>query len=92
MNHTAMSFSNIYTEILANGCNIDLYRMAQIANLSDDRLTWCNNWYIREETLHKATDEVVNFHYHQPLSLNWGGGTLSSSDGQRFPASGKVRI
>src|SRR4029434_10370403 len=26
-----------------------------------------------------------------PLSRHWGGGALSSSDGQRFPVSGKVR-
>src|SRR6202040_3536257 len=30
-------------------------------------------------------------HPHQPMSRHWGGGTLSSSDGQRFPVSGKVR-
>jgi len=66
--------------------------MALSASLSDDRLIWLSNWYLREETLRNATGELVNFHYHQPLSQHWGGGTLSSSDGQRFPASGKVRI
>jgi TnpA family transposase len=34
---------------------------------------------------------LVNFHYRQPLAPHWGGGTLSSSDGQRFPVRGKVR-
>jgi TnpA family transposase len=28
---------------------------------------------------------VVDFQHRQPLSRSWGGGTLSSSDGQRFP-------
>jgi len=40
-------------------------------------LLWCNNWYIREETLQEATNDIVNFQYHQPLSHYWG-------DGQRF--------
>ena len=34
---------------------------------------------------------MVNFQYKQPLAHQWGGGTLSSSDGQRFPVRGKVR-
>lgn len=29
---------------------------------------------------------------HQPLSRSWGGGTLSSSDGQRFPVSAKLKM
>jgi TnpA family transposase len=33
----------------------------------------------------------VNFQYRQPLARHWGDGTLSSSDGQRFPVQGKVR-
>jgi len=35
---------------------------------------------------------MVNYHHRLPLSWAWGGGLLSSSDGQRFPVSGKVRI
>lgn len=34
----------------------------------------------------------MNFQYHLPLSQFWGGGTLSSSDGQRFPVSVKNRL
>lgn len=34
---------------------------------------------------------LVNYHNKQWLSSYWGGGTLSSSDGQRFPTSGKIR-
>jgi len=90
--HSNDFLQHLYASILAQRCNIDFARMALSASLSDDRLFWLSNWYIREETLRAATDELVNFHYHQPLSYHWGGGTLSSSDGQRFPASGKVRI
>jgi TnpA family transposase len=30
---------------------------------------------------------LVNYHSHEPLARLWGGGMLSSSDGQRFPAT-----
>ena len=82
---------HLYAALIAHGCNIGLTKMAQIADLRYDRLAWCNNWYLREETLQAATNALVNFHYHQPLAAHWGGGTLSSSDGQRFPTSGKIR-
>jgi TnpA family transposase len=48
-------------------------------------------WYLREETLKAAFTALVNYHYHLPLSQLWGSGILSSSDGQRFPVSGKSR-
>ena len=48
-------------------------------------------WYLREETLRAAVTALVNYHYQLPLSQAWGSGTLSSSDGQRFPVSGKNR-
>ena len=64
----------------------------RISDLTYQKLAWCTNWYIRDETLKAATTRLVNFQYHQPLSQSWGGGTLSSSDGQRFTVSGKVRM
>lgn len=82
---------HLYASILAQACNLGLTTMAQIADLSYDQLAWCTNWYLREETLKTATAAIVNYQYHQPLSQFWGGGTLSSSDGQHFPVSGKVR-
>lgn len=79
----------LYAAILAQACNLGLSTMAQIADLSQDRLLWYTNWYLREDTLGAANTAIVNFQYHQPLSQYWGGGTLSSSDGQRFPVSVK---
>ena len=81
----------LYAAILAQGCNMTLTEMAQSADLSYDRLYWTTTWYLREETLSAAVDELVNFQYRQPLARLWGGGTLSSSDGQRFPVRGRVR-
>ena len=82
---------HLYASVLAQGCNLGLTRMAQICDHAYDRLAWCTTWYLREETLRPAVAAVVNFQHRQPMSRHWGGGTLSSSDGQRFPASGKVR-
>ena len=68
-----------------------LLEMAHSAGLAYDRLAWASTWYLREETLKAAVGALVNFQYRQPLAQHWGGGTLSSSDGQRFPVQGKVR-
>lgn len=62
-------------------------QFAAVADLSKDALAWCTNWYIREETLTAAITRLVNYHHRLPLTSVWGGGTLSSSDGQRFPVS-----
>ena len=78
---------HLYASIFAQACNFGLFEFARIADLSYDRLAWCTNWYIREETLRAAITSIVNYHHHLPLSQLWGGGTLSSSDGQRFPVS-----
>ena len=65
--------------------------MAEISGRSYNKLAWCTNWYVREETLQEAINTLVNYQYHQPLSKYWGGGTMSSSDGQRFPVAVKAK-
>jgi TnpA family transposase len=84
--------SHLYAAVLAQACNLGPTRMARISDLTYQKLAWCTNWYVRDETLKAATMRLVNFQYRQPLSRFWGTGTLSSSDGQRFPVSGKVRM
>ena len=44
----------------------------------------------REETLKAAFSALVDFQHQLPLAEAWGGGTLSSSDGQRFPVRGSA--
>jgi len=39
--------------------------------------------------LREANARLVNAHHRHPLAALWGGGTLSSSDGQRFPQRGR---
>ena len=49
---------------------------APIADLTYQKLAWCTNWYVRDETLKAATTRLVNFQYRQPLSRFWGTGPL----------------
>jgi Tn3 transposase DDE domain len=43
----------------------------------------------REDTLRDANTVIVNHHYGLELARKFGGRTMSSSDGQRFPARSK---
>ncbi len=83
--------TSVYASILALANNYGLKKMAEISGLSYSQLAWCTNWFIREETLQNAINELVNYQFHQPLARWWGGGTMSSSDGQRFPVAVKAR-
>ncbi len=82
---------HLYACLLAQACNLELPQMANSAKLSYHSLSWCNRWYIRDDTLREAISKLVNYHYQLPLSALWGSGMLSSSDGQRFPVKGNVR-
>lgn len=82
---------HLYASILAHACNFGLEQMAHSTDISYQQLAWCTTWYLREETLEAAFTTLVNYHHKLPLSQAWGSGILSSSDGQRFPVSGKNR-
>lgn len=81
----------LYASLLAHACNFGLEQMAHSTDLSYRQLAWCTTWYLREETLKAAFTTLVNYHHALPFSQMWGSGVLSSSDGQRFPVSGKNR-
>ena len=81
----------LYASVVAHACNFGLEQMAQCTDLSYQQLAWCTTWYMREETLEAAFTTLVNYHHKLPFSQVWGSGLLSSSDGQRFPVSGKNR-
>ena len=82
---------HLYASILAHACNFGLEQMAQSTDISYRQLAWATTWYLREETLEPAIVSLVNYHHKLPFSQAWGSGILSSSDGQRFPVSGKSR-
>ena len=46
---------------------------------------------IHEQALKNANTQLVNHLFGLDISHFWGAGTFSSSDGQRFPVSGKNR-
>lgn len=80
----------IYASILAQSGNFGLTQMSRMTDFSYQELLWTTNWYLREETLRNASNKLINFHYHLPLSQYLGEGTISSSDGQRFPVAVKT--
>ncbi len=63
--------------------------MAASCGIPYDVLAWAAEWYIWEETLREANICLVNYHHKLPMTAMFGSGTLSSSDGQRFPTRGK---
>lgn len=90
-NQDSHSLLSLYSCLLAQACNLDFQQMATSTGLLYRRLCWFNSWYIRDETLRLANNVLIDYHYDLPLSHLWGGGMLSSSDGQRFPAKGSLR-
>ncbi len=80
---------NLIAVLLAHSTHLGLTRMAEACGISYDILAWTSEWYVREETLRAANLAIIDCHQRLPLTAVFGGGTLSSSDGQRFPVRGK---
>ena len=80
-----------YAALFSNACNLSLADLARSSDLEYQSLWWVANNYFSEEHLKTANNLLVNYHNKQWISGYWGSGTLSSSDGQRFPTSGKIR-
>lgn len=82
----------LYAALLSEATNLGPTALADVADLSYDRIVWYKNWYIREETLEAAKTKLVNFQHEQVLSQHFGKGTFSSSDGRRVPVAVKTKI
>jgi TnpA family transposase len=80
-----------YAALFGNACNLSLSDLARSSDLAYDSLWWAAKNYFSDENLKNANDLLINFHHKQWLSAHWGDGTLSSSDGQRYATSGKIR-
>jgi hypothetical protein len=80
---------NLIAVLLSHSTNLGLTRMADACGISYDVLAWTSEWYVREETLRAANLALIGYHQKLPLTPVFGSGTLSSSDGQRFPTRGK---
>ncbi len=82
--------THLYAALLAQATNLGISAMADVAELSYRQLDWATTSYLREETLSPAITALVDYNHRLPLTQAWGDGTLSSSDGQRFPVRGKT--
>jgi TnpA family transposase len=80
---------NLIAYLIGLSTNLGLHGMAASCGIPYDVLAWTAEWYIREETLREANICLVNYHHKLPMTSMFGSGTLSSSDGQRFPTRGK---
>lgn len=81
----------LLTTILADAINLGLTKMAESCpGTTYAKLAWLQAWHIRDETYSTALAELVNAQFRQPFAVNWGDGTTSSSDGQRFKAGSKA--
>ena len=80
---------NLIAVLISHCTNLGLTRMADACGISYDVLAWTAEWHVREETLRAANLAIIDYHQRLPLSPVFGTGTLSSSDGQRFPTRGK---
>ncbi|MGH8254902.1 MAG: Tn3 family transposase [Steroidobacteraceae bacterium] len=71
--------------LIAHGTNLGLAAMSQSTDrLTAEALQDTSRWFLREETLKAANTVLVDYHHRLPISLVWGDGSRSSSDGQRF--------
>ena len=76
--------------LLGEALNLGPAKMAEACvGMTFARISWVEDWCMRDETYTKALAEVVNFQHLQPFAAYWGDGTTSSSDGQRFKVSGR---
>ena len=79
----------LLTAILADAINLGLTKMAESCpGTTYAKLSWLQAWHIRDETYSAALADLVNAQFRHPFAGNWGDGTTSSSDGQRFKAGG----
>ncbi|MGH3857988.1 Tn3 family transposase, partial [Actinokineospora sp.] len=81
---------NLIAVLISHTTNLGLTRMADACGISYDILAWTAEWYVREDTLRAAHLAIISYHATLPLAAVFGTGTLSCSDGQRFPVRGKT--
>ncbi len=81
----------LLSAILADGINLGLTKMAESCpGTTYAKLSWLQAWHVRDETYSAALAELVNAQFRHSFAENWGDGTTSSSDGQRFKAGGRA--
>ena len=81
----------LLSAILADAINLGLTKMAESSpGASYSKLSWLQAWHIWDETYSAALADLVNAQTAPAFAGNWGDGSTSSSDGQRFRAGGRA--
>jgi TnpA family transposase len=77
---------SICAVLIAEACNIGLEPLikSHIPALTQIRLNWVKQNYLRAETLANANAKLVNYQSTLLLATKWGGGEVASADGMRF--------
>lgn len=76
--------------MLANGHNIGFSKMAISSNIPESTLGRVKELYFTNDSLSKAQQNLVNYHYSLDIVKNWGHGTKSSHDGMRVQITLKI--
>jgi len=82
--HMAAHRPALFAVLVAEATNLGLATMATASGIPLSQLTRVYDWYFREETLRPAITRLIEYHQTLPLTLRFGSGTTSSSDGIRF--------
>ena len=81
----------LLSAILADAINLGLTKMAESSpGASYSKLSWLQAWHVRDETYSSGLADLVNAQTGHAFAANWGDGSTSSSDGQRFRAGGRA--
>jgi hypothetical protein len=91
-NEMAEDKTLLLTAILADGINLGLSKMSQSCpGVTYSKLSWLQDWHIRDETYSAALAVLTNAQLKQPFAAHWGDGTTSSSDGQPFQTANSAK-
>lgn len=81
----------LFTALLSDGINLGLRKMADSCpSTTYAKLAWLQHSHIRDETYTSALGVLTNAQLSSDFAQNWGAGTTSSSDGQRFKAGSRA--
>ena len=74
---------HLFAALIAQACNLGTGRMARASDLSPAQVGWTSEWYLRHDTLERATGVIVDHQSSIALAQRMGSGEHSSSDGER---------
>lgn len=78
--------TSVCAVLISEACNVGIEPLARadVPALTRGRLLWVKQNYLREETIARANERLVEAQSTIPLAQRWGGGEVASADGLRF--------